>query len=154
MNIQISLGNGDQAPFCIFFSRTLLANQRLLICQTSFGGLRLSLGREKEVLVCPNIWYTFGKILNIKLGGIRGRILKYRFRYTLIVFKCFKGSVEHYIKISESFTVIFNFDSRPSSRFTKRPARNEFFHRPSKFSGECVQYICYKSVFASITILG
>ena len=72
----------------------------------------MSEGHEEYVLVCPNVWYAFGKILNIKYEGIRSQIPKYRFRYNLIVFIYLKGPVEYNKKISRSFTVILNFYSR------------------------------------------
>ena len=71
----------------------------------------------KEVLVWPNAWYVFAKILNIKFDGILGRIRKYRFRYNLIVFLYFKGPVKNYFKVSGSFPVILNFYSRLNSIF-------------------------------------
>ena len=69
----------------------------------------MSVGREKEVFVCPNVWYTFGKILKMKFEGIGGWIRKYRFRFNLIVFIYSKELVQHNIKVSETFTVISNF---------------------------------------------
>ena len=34
-------------------------------------------------LMCPNVWYTFGKFLKIKFDGIRGKIYMYGLRFNL-----------------------------------------------------------------------
>ena len=34
----------------------------------------MSLSRKKGVLLCPNVWYTFGKMFKIDLDRVRGRI--------------------------------------------------------------------------------
>ena len=59
----------DDVLRCSFLELSLLINDyeslRLRFEEFLCGplsGLRLSLGREKEVLVCPNVWYAFGKI--------------------------------------------------------------------------------------------
>ena len=85
----------------------------------------------------PKRMVCFQKILNIKFDGLSGRFRKYRFRYNLIVFICFKGSVKHNIKVSGSFTVIFYFlqplEFDFSAKFTKRLVKNNFFLGPTKF---------------------
>ena len=48
----------------------------------------------------------------IKFDGIIGLISMYRLRYNLIVFIYCQRPVKHNIKISQSFTVILNFNSR------------------------------------------
>ena len=67
--------------------------------------------------MCPNVWFTFEKIIKIKFDGVRGRIRKSRLRYYLIIFIYSEGPLQHYIKFSENFTVIFNFNSRFNSIF-------------------------------------
>ena len=67
--------------------------------------------------MCPNVWYTFGKILKIKFDDIRGKIYMYGFRYNLIIFIYSQGPLQHNIKLSGNFTVIFCFYSRLNSIF-------------------------------------
>ena len=79
------------------------------------GGLRLSVSREKDFHLCPNVWYTFEKIVKIKFDGIRGRNRKYRLRYNLIILIYSQWPLQHKVKFSEGFTVILNFYSRLNS---------------------------------------
>ena len=65
----------------------------------------MSVNRKKEVLVCLNVWYTFEKIVKIKFDGFRGRIRKYRLRYSLIIFIYSEGSLKYNIEFSENFIV-------------------------------------------------
>ena len=81
------------------------------------SGLRLSLSRKKEVLLCPNVRYTFEKIVKLKFDDILGRIRKYRLRYSFIMFIYSQGPLQHNIKFSEGLSVIFNFYSRLNSIF-------------------------------------
>ena len=81
--------------------------------------------------MCPNVWYTLLKSLNIKCDGIRGQIRKYRSMYNLIIFINSQGPLQHYIKFSENFTVVFLFLQPLEfdfwAKFPNRPLRNPFF---------------------------
>ena len=100
------------------------------------GGLRFSKNFKNEVLLCPYVRYTFGKILKLKLDGIRGWIRKHRYRNNLIIYINSQAPVHHNIKVSENYTVIFKLlqplESEFLAKFAKRPVRNDFFLSPIK----------------------
>ena len=101
--------------------------------------------------MCPNVWYTFGKILNMKFEVIGGSIRKYRFRFNLIVLIYSKELVQPNIKVSETFTVISNFLSCLNSIFGRNSQNGQwekiFFSVQSSETGNLLKNTCCEKVW-------
>ena len=75
----------------------------------------MSVNCTKDDLVCPNVWYTFRKIIKIKFDDVRGQLYIYGLRYNLISFICSQRPIQPYIKVSEIFNVFLNLNDRLNS---------------------------------------
>ena len=89
--------------------------------------------------MCQNVWYTFGKILKIKCNGI-------------------PGLVQHNIKISEIFTVIWNFYNHLISIFGQKSQNGQcemnFFSAQVDFDGNLKITYVSKVFIVGIIIFG